>query len=443
MTRREQDRQRIVRLLWLYFVFLLIEGALRKWVLPSWSNPLLLVRDPIAAAILFFANRDGFLPVGGSLRGLQLLAFAFIGLAALQLAIGVPLLVLLFGLRTYFLHPPLIFIMAAVLSARDVRRFVIAVTVCALPIALLMAQQFRSGPGAWINRGAGEGGMQILTSLGRIRPAGPFSFISGPIQYFAMAFACLIALHFSRAHLTKFLLLGGWGSVLLAAAVSGSRSLVAGLVPVGLALVAGFFIRPSLVGGAFRMAATGAAVAMVVWTFGVVREGVDVFNMRMEESGGTAEMMSRSGSSYDLAASAWTSAPLLGVGLGVGTNAVSALLGQSPFQVGETEWMRVIYEAGPVLGLAYILWRLWLIVELARWSVRAAAIGNLLPITLLGAGASAIAVGQWGQPTSLGFAVWVAGLSLAAARVSITHAARVQRDKALYRRPARVPVAAV
>ncbi len=443
IVRREQDRQRIVRLLWLYFVFLLIEGALRKWVFPSLSNPLLVVRDPVAAAIIYFASRDGFLPVGGSLRGLKFLAIAFVALATLQLAIGVPVLVLLFGLRTYFLHPPLIFIMATVLSAKDVRRFVIAVTVCALPMALLMAQQFGSSPNAWINLGAGQGGVQILTSLGKIRPAGTFSFVSGPIQYFSMAFACLIALHFSRTHIAKLLVLGGWGSVMLAASVSGSRSLVAGLMPVALTAVAAFFIRPRLVGGTFRMAATGVAVATVVWTFAVVREGVDIFNMRMEDSGGTTEMLSRSGTSYDLAASAWTSAPLLGVGLGIGTNAVSALLGLAPFHVGETEWMRVIYEAGPVLGLAYLLWRLWLIVELGRWSVRAAAIGNLLPITLLGACASTLAVGQWGQPTSLGFAVWVAGLSLAAARVSMVHAARVQHEQAGYLRSTRVRLATV
>ena len=35
----------IRRLIWLYFWLLLIEGALRKWVAPSLSNPLLIIRE--------------------------------------------------------------------------------------------------------------------------------------------------------------------------------------------------------------------------------------------------------------------------------------------------------------------------------------------------------------------------------------------------------------
>ena len=46
----EKTIQNIRRLIWLYFWLLLLEGALRKWVLPQLSNPLLIIRDPVVVA---------------------------------------------------------------------------------------------------------------------------------------------------------------------------------------------------------------------------------------------------------------------------------------------------------------------------------------------------------------------------------------------------------
>ena len=45
--------QNIRHLLWIYFLLLIFEGALRKWVVPGLSSPLLLVREPIALLALW------------------------------------------------------------------------------------------------------------------------------------------------------------------------------------------------------------------------------------------------------------------------------------------------------------------------------------------------------------------------------------------------------
>ena len=47
---------RIRQLLWIYFWLLIFEGALRKWILPGLSNPLLLVRDPVALLALWWGS---------------------------------------------------------------------------------------------------------------------------------------------------------------------------------------------------------------------------------------------------------------------------------------------------------------------------------------------------------------------------------------------------
>ena len=48
----EKAKHRIRQLIWLYLWLLLIEGALRKWVMPRFSNPLLLIRDPVMPVTL-------------------------------------------------------------------------------------------------------------------------------------------------------------------------------------------------------------------------------------------------------------------------------------------------------------------------------------------------------------------------------------------------------
>lgn len=412
---QERARRRLVGLLWLYFSLLILEGPLRKWILPGLSDVLLIVRDPVAALAIYIAVRHGWMPNDRIVRALLVLTGLFAALGVLQFALGYTrsLPVLVFGLRTYFLHVPLVFIMGQVLDSRSLRRLVVATVVVSVPIALLMVRQFQSGPEDWVNLGVGEGGRQIASAMGKVRPAGPFSYVTGPVSYFSLSFACLLASHFGGARVPALVRWSGWAALLVAAAVSGSRALIVGLVPVAVATIAALVLRPRFIAGLVRMAVVLAAVGMIVWSFTVVQEGVDVLNARMDASGGTQELLQRSTSAYQFVTVAWTDAPLIGLGLGLGTNAGAALMGQSVFQLGENEWPRVILEAGPVVGLLYLLWRLWLAVRLVRLSARAAAVGSVLPLALAGACLMNVAMGQWGQPATQGFAVWVAGLCLA------------------------------
>src|SRR5438874_1718802 len=54
--------QNIRRLIYLYLFLLIIEGALRKWIVPQFSNPLLLVRDPVVLVIYLLAWRAHIFP---------------------------------------------------------------------------------------------------------------------------------------------------------------------------------------------------------------------------------------------------------------------------------------------------------------------------------------------------------------------------------------------
>jgi hypothetical protein len=415
----ERNRRRLVNLVWLYFVLLILEGTLRKWVFPEWSNALLIVRDPVAGLILYLGLRDGYVPMGGLMRRLRWVPLAFVLLATVQLTVyHVPASTLLFGLRTFFLHPPVIFVIARVLDARDLRRLVIAILVLAGPIAFLMVAQFRASPADWINLGVGAGGRQLLSAMNRVRPAGPFSFITGPVCYFSLLLACLITAHVNRLRISPIVEACGWMAMLVATSVSGSRALAFGLVPVLLAVVVVLARRPVLTGTLLRSVVIAATVVMTVWGSTAISEGLAVFDARMQQSGGVHNLVRRSTDTYTQAVSAFIETPAWGLGLGLGTNAGSALADRPAFGFGEGEWSRVLYEAGSILGAAYLAWRVWLCTWLFRLSWRAASAGAVLPMTVFGATVLNLLLGQWGQPNMQGFAVFAAGLCLAACHVA-------------------------
>ena len=99
---------RSIRLLvWLYFWLLFFEGALRKWIFPAWSAPLLIARDPVVLTIYVIALAKGIFPFN---------RFVVTAIALAGLSFGASLFVfgnigvILYGIRTNFLHLPLIFL---------------------------------------------------------------------------------------------------------------------------------------------------------------------------------------------------------------------------------------------------------------------------------------------------------------------------------------------
>jgi hypothetical protein len=404
-------------LLWLYFWLLIAEGALRKWALPQYSDVLFLVRDPVAVLCYLAALRArvwSWLP-----------ATAVVGLlAVLSLAAALcsetRLLVTLFGLRTNYLHLPLIFLMGAVLDRDDVRRFGHALVLLAVPIVLLMALQFNAPPSAWINAGVGgEGGTgQLIGALGRIRAPGPFSFIAALVMYFSLTVAFL--LHGWLAGGKRGRLLAAVGTVALVVAVplSISRSLLLGvLVPACFALL-GVLRQPRRIAAVAGPVVVGAFVS--AWL--AESEYLEAFVTRWtdaESAGGgdfRSNILGRVLAEYTRPFEAALEAPLFGYGVGLGTLGGARLsTGERVFLLAEGELARCVLELGPILGFAFIAWRVWLAALLLGRAWHALATrGDLLPWLLAGTMALSIVSGQLGPATQLGFTVFGAGLALAA-----------------------------
>ena len=83
---REVTAKRYIRyLIWTYFWLLLLEGALRKWVLPDLSNPLLLVRDPVVLAIYALSLQARVFPKNAWVVSLIVMALLTTGATFFQL----------------------------------------------------------------------------------------------------------------------------------------------------------------------------------------------------------------------------------------------------------------------------------------------------------------------------------------------------------------------
>ena len=106
--------------------------------------------------------------------------------------------------------------------------------------------------------------------------------------------------------------------------------------------------------------------------------------------------------------------PIWGLGIGMGTNAGAKILtGSSDFLISEGEWGRVIGEIGPLLGILFILLRVFISISLGVRSFREIKFGNSLSWILFSNVLITFSQAQWAQPTALGFSVFFAGILLA------------------------------
>src|SRR6202011_4403002 len=181
------------------------------------------------------------------------------------------------------------------------------------------------------------------------------------------------------------------------------------------------FLRPDVINRFGQVLIAIVILSFVVSRIPVFREGANVMSTRFAEVAEATDqsipqdLISRILSGFEDGLFVFTKAPLLGYGLGIGTNAGAKFLtGRSVFLLSEAEWPRILNESGPIIGLAYILWRCALVLRIGWLAIKSVIMGNLLPLLLLGSSFLPMISGQFGQPTILGFAVFTTGLALAA-----------------------------
>ena len=406
--------------IWVYFMLLIFEGALRKWFLPGLSNPLLVIRDPVAIWLIYVSWRRGLFPSNIYLNGMII-----IGLISIYTAMFIGhgnFVVALYGARILLLHFPVMFVIGRVFDREDVLKMGKATLYISLPMAMLISMQFYSPQSAWVNRGlAGDlAGAGFSGSGDYLRPPGTFSFTSGTALFFGFLAPFVFYYWFNLKKINIWLLIAASGAMLIAIPFSISRTL---FFEVGITLV--FSIIASLRKPEnFSKVITALIVGLVSLAIlsqtsyfsNATGAFTDRFTTANEVEGGLVKGVigNRFLGGIVGAVTGSSDQPFWGFGIGMGTNVGSNLLtGQTQFLISEFEWGRIIGEIGPLMGLTVILLRVGLTFKIALASYRKMVMGDLFPWLLLSYGFLTISEGAWSQPTNLGFFVMIGGLLIA------------------------------
>jgi hypothetical protein len=408
----------IKKLIWVYFLLLLFEGALRKWFLPGLSQGLLIIRDPIVIWIYYLAYTQGFFPTNN--KYIQK-CFSWVVIATVlsflinqahPFTIG-------YGARTNLLHFPLIFIMGKVLDRNDLINFGKAFLILALPMTWIVAQQFQADRFDTINVAAGGTGHQMMTSGDKVRASGTFTFVSGIVFYYCFTTSFIVYGFLVKGTFPKWLLYLGTSASLLAMVTAGSRAVIAECLQVVACLGFLAYFKPSEFGKISASVIGLSVLGLVLYSqMSLFKEGLDFLSLRFEEAANVEgnPIEAYFTRYYDIIVSPyyysqWTD--FLGNGLGTATRAGSALGGG--YGGAEISWSRQVLENGLLVGGLFILWRIWLVKDLLTVCINAVKRGSYLAIFLFGACGPIIMFSPFGQPTNLGFAAFGGGLCLAAA----------------------------
>jgi len=415
------------KLFWLYFLLLIFEGALRKWVLPGLYAPLLLVRDPVAMLIIVEAYRKNKWPERWSVL-IGVLTCALVGLCVLQVTLGDnSWIAAVYGLRSYLLPFPVAFIMGENLDAEDLHKFGVATLWIMLPLVALEVAQYLAPQGSILNAGAYKGAEQIYYEGEHVRASGTFSFVSGPINYSPLAATFLFYGLANEKFAKKWLLMAAAAALVLSVPVIGSRTLVVELASVavcaGIAAIFGVsqFIK------AVKIVLPLLAVYFLVSLLPVFSAASKSLQSRSVDAysseGGVRHAVEERTSGSIISAIIKTdfSGDPIGIGMGQGANAVAKVLtGKEQFVAGEGEFGRILVEMGPVPGIAFMLFRFLLALSILRYALARAYDRQPLALLLWPLIFLSVSLGVLEQPTEQGF--MVIGLAFSLAALKLTHA---------------------
>jgi hypothetical protein len=415
-----------VLMVWIYLILLLIEGALRRWVLPSLAIPLLVIRDPIVIWFIFVAIRKGWIK---NFYAVAMMILSTISLITTLIFSHQNLYTAIFGWRMYFFYFPFIFVIGHVLRYQDVIKIGRFLLYMSIPMTVLIIVQFYSPQSALVNRGVGGAaeGAGFSGALGYFRPPGIFSFTS-VYAYFQLIVSCFIFFFLLtkssgslKHNLPNWLLYTALIAFLITIPYSISRTIFFQSIVVAL-----FFIIAVVIASRNSSQIIGIFfVLFIVCTLllgsNILGDSIEVFTARLSNASGSEGGMS--GTLLDrylgsIIRGIDNEFPFWGYGLGFGTNVGAKFLGLDNMYTkfnSDQEWVRVVGESGLLIGISIMLIRMAFSIDIFIKSFhRLRDRKTALPWIISPAILMLIMMGQFNANSNLGFAVFVAGIGVAA-----------------------------
>lgn len=219
----------------LFFVLVVVDGALRKWILPSQSAALFVLKDLVLwGGFGLYALRRSPLELPRPLQrtSVPLLLGGYVFVVLLQaFNPRLPnLAVSALGLKAHLAFLPLAVLMPAIIAEateKQVLRTLWGYTLLLVfPLAALSVYQFYQPPSSWINQYVREMG-SIATVAGHVRVISTFSYVGSHTAYltFNAFLSAGVLLAGLRARRRDLLVMGGIlvGATFVVLPMAGSR----------------------------------------------------------------------------------------------------------------------------------------------------------------------------------------------------------------------------
>jgi hypothetical protein len=413
----KNDKCRNIKIgIWLYIFLLIFEGSLRKWILPSLSSPLLIVRDPVAFYILVKAFKSGILKKNRLIILFPLLGFiSFI--TALVFGHG-NLFVALYGLRPFILHFPLGFVIGIVFDRTDVLNVGKVFINLSLMMIILNIYQFYSPQSSWINIGVGGDieGSGFGGAMGYFRPSGTFSFINGLSLFYGLTSAFVFFYLYQPKQIGKVILILGILTAILSIPFTISRTILFQNILCFIFSLLVILKNPKHFNKLFISSLILIIILFLFLNNEFMQTGLEVFSSRFKSASESEGGLK--GTLFDrMFVTLWdgiinsTSTSTFGDGLGSNSNVgIKILEINAEKRISDYEWLRTITEIGPILGILLILFRLKIILSSFAIAINKIRVNDFLTWMLLSFGFIQILQGQIAQPTSVGFITLIIGL---------------------------------
>lgn len=432
----EKTRQSAVRIIFVIYWLLILEGALRKWILPQVEEILFFIRVPFVVYlyITVFYSRlwpQTSLPLFFTYL-FAIISIIFLPIQLLQGDYNPRYLIIWgYGWHNYFFYIPLAFIIAEQFRQDDFNRIVRHTLWLGILAAPIVLWQFWSPMDSVINMGGRLDELakfkNLGAALGFVRPTGFFSSTMGQSQFIISLFAILLTLWLLPSEQRNLSRLTLWGATIAALsmlALSGSRT---SFIFVGIVLVGAFyfilitwnkefFLRGIVIPSALLITFLIGFPLAFPMAFEVFTErwtGAALSESSVFEYGTLGRIFYNFyGFAHYLA-----DTPLVGYLLGISGNATAQLNWVERPEAsyywtgygnwGEQAWERHIIELGPLVGLLFITFRVWLLLWLARKVFHAAQRNsNPWALLLFMSISSIILTGHLGHGTTIGY-IWI------------------------------------
>ncbi len=280
----------------LFFLLVIVDGALRKWVLPSQSAALFVLKDAVLwGGFLAYTTWRSPTKLPRPLRRtwVPVLLVGYIALVVIQaFNLRQPnLTVSALGLKIHLAFLPLVVLMPAFIAETTERRVIRLLWYYALlivlPLVALSVYQFYQPPSAWVNQYVREMGT-IAMSGGHVRVISTFSYVGSHTAYLTFnAFLSVGVLLAGLRHRRRDLLtLGGllFGATVIVLPMAGSRGPI---VIIAVAVAVLLIVVESRYTGAFRAVAVLLVIGVAIVQVTGLTEGWTALAERATEAGDT------------------------------------------------------------------------------------------------------------------------------------------------------------